>query len=224
VKLLNQDRLAKPAGHASSEWTLDFRYDTEAEDEPGDRDRCEAKAQLDKWNRANDALADLGEDVRELLGPEPVVPEPRRRVTAVLCLLPPGTPYNQGTDVFSGQAVCSHDDPFVREHGRQQAVAALGKAILAGRQDPGARPTILTPRDAKTLAQTMLTTYFSRPRPRNRDLGDALGLLRRFHAAACAQEPTGIDRLLEQQTRTLLARYPAPAKNKRPEGGSGHKA
>ncbi len=224
MKLLNQDRLAKPAGQASSEWTLDFRYDTETEDEPGDRDRCEARAQLDKWNRANDALADFGEDVRELLRPAPVVPEPRRRVTAVLCLLPPGTPYNQGADVFSGQAVCSHDDPFMREHGRQQAVTALGKAILAGRQDPGARPAILTPRDAKTLAQTMLTTYYSRPRPRNRDFADALGLLRRFHAAACAQEPTGIDRLLEQQTRSLLARYPAPAKNKRPEGGSGNKA
>ena len=222
MKLLAQNRLAKPEGHAASEWTLDFRYDTEAEDEPGDRDRCEAKRQLDTWNRAKDALIDVGEDVGELLGPRPVVPEPRRRVTAVLLLLPPGTPHNQGVDVFSGEAVCSHDGTFVREHGRQQAVAALSNAILEGRREAGAPAGTLTPRDAKALAITMLKTYFSRPRPRSHDLGEALGLLRRFHAAGFPEKPNHTHEVLLEQTRGLLARYPAPAKNKPPEGGSTH--
>ena len=47
MKLINQERLAKPKGHEKSECTLDLRYSTELDDEPDDRDRCEASPEGD---------------------------------------------------------------------------------------------------------------------------------------------------------------------------------
>ena len=78
MKLLQQNRLPKPEGREESEWTLDFRYDSETEDEPRDRDRCDAKAQHDKWRRANDMLRAAGNELCELLGPFPPDPDPKR--------------------------------------------------------------------------------------------------------------------------------------------------
>ena len=224
MKLLDQDRLPKPEGHENAEWTLDFRYDTEPDDERDDRDRCYAMARLDKWERAYDALAEAGKNLFEVLGQKPMVPEPRRRIRAVLGLLPPRTPYNQRLEVFTAAAVCSHNDQFARGRGRHCAVGALSRAIRDDKRAAGAPRGTMTSRDAEMLALNVVATYSARPRPQKGDLGEALKLLRRFHAAGNGGGSTGTRDALLAETGALLARHPAPAKKKRPKGNDRPKA
>ena len=218
MKLINQDRLPKPEGHETSEWVLDFRYGQELEDEPGDRDRCEAKSRLNTWEQAHEALEKAGSDLVDVLTPRPVVPPPRRGIAATLSLLPPRTPHDEGTRVYTGTTICAHGTVFVRETGRQEALNDLSEAIVQNHRNAGAPGEPLSARDALTLERAMRATYFGRPRPRSRDLGAALKLLRRFQAAALMDEPkVALDKVLAE-TSALLARYPAPAKKKPPKG------
>ena len=223
MKLVDQQQELKPADQGEAEWTVDFRYDTEKENEPSDHQRCEAKEARGVWQAARDALNKAGKGLTAALVPEPQVPPVRRRITAVLSLLGPGQRFNEGLQVFSGTAVCGHDDEFGREEGRREAIGKLTDRMLDGAlpawwKNPAGRKGLPTAERVK-LVGTLMKTYFERPRPKRDDLGLALRLLRTLRDGPGEDSDAGRETLREVEA--LLARYPRQArKPETADGGS----